>query len=214
MAGAGGWIHGEELAGGRVINVQLLGIMSSASVLGGPRPAAAVGREGGRTRGDVTTWGSPPELHPGRSPHPPGFARTWLSSVSGGSPLGTSPHEAPVPPWLCRDGVFPRQGCTATPLPAAAGGPSPAGSIPSRMEHPSPAGLLLLPMAHPARRPRSRAWSRRRVKVSIPCAIPPGESGAGAAAVQRRAPAAALGVPGGSRDPLCHPVPSSELAKA
>lgn len=71
VAGAGGWIHGEELAGGRVINVQLLGIMSSASVLGGPRPAAAVGGEGGRTRGDVTTWGSPPELHPGRSPHPP-----------------------------------------------------------------------------------------------------------------------------------------------
>lgn len=47
MAGDGGWIRGKEVAGGRVINVQLLGIMSSASVLGGPRPTAA-GREGGR----------------------------------------------------------------------------------------------------------------------------------------------------------------------
>lgn len=71
----GGGIQAKEVAGGRVINVQLLGIMSSASVLGGPRPAAA-GKEGGRTWGDVTTWGSP---------------------------LGTSPKETPMPPWLCKD---------------------------------------------------------------------------------------------------------------
>lgn len=123
--------------------------------------------------------------------------------MAGGSPpeasprLGGHPAFLPIPAWDITPGGFagkeqrpPGHGCTPTPL--LLGVP---GSIP---------GLWPLPVAHPAR-------SRGRGRWASPLPPPtPGDSGAGAAALQHRAPSAPLGVPWGSRDPLCHPDPSSE----
>lgn len=189
-----------------MINVQLLGIMSSASVLGGPRPAVA-GREGG-TEGGL--WRGGGDVTPR------------------GSPLGTSPKEAPVPPRLCEDGGIacsPTHTPIATPKPWVHAGravganppncpllpgvPRPTGSLPTQER----SKLPLFPTAHPARWPGSQVWSSQRgchdegrMKAGIPSASSPGESRAGAAALQQRAPSGDAGVPGGEgRDPLCHP---------
>lgn len=203
MAGAGGWIRAKEVAGSRVINVQLLGIMSSASVLGGPRPAAA----GGGRREDAGGGGG-------------------THVTPRGSPFGTSPKETPKPPRLCKDAGISHSppllatpqavgacwqgcGCKPTPLPSAPRGAQAHGLHPKRSK------LPLFPMAHPAPWPSSRVWSSRRgcrdegrMKAGIPSASSPGESRAGAAALQQGAPSGDAGVPGGEgRDPLCHPHP-------
>lgn len=171
---------------------------------------------GGRHDMGLPAWGFTPR-GADASPALPGLGYpAFLPTPTRGSPLGTSPEEAAAPPRLCKD-----RAPIAALKPWVHAHPTARCSWGSRLHglHPQQqrSGLLLLPTAHPARWPGSRAWSRRsrrcdegRVKVGIPSASSPGGSGAGAAALQHGTPSGAVGVPGGSRDPLCRPVPSSE----
>ena len=151
----------------------------------------------------------------------------WGDVTTWGSPLGTSTKEAPIPPRLSKDvgiecfpprpiATPPSHGCMLAGLwvqthPLLPRVPRHTGSSPVQER----SKLPLFPMAQPARWPGSGVWSRQRgcydegrMKAGITSASSPGESRAGAAALQQRAPSRDASVPSGERrDPLCHPHP-------
>lgn len=114
-----------------------------------------------------------------------------------------------MPPWLCRDRGFPR----ARPTARYSWGSQAHGLHPQQEW----SALLLLPEAHPARWPGSRVWSRRsgrchggRVRVASPLSPPRETAGLGLLHCSTEPHSRPWVRLEGSRDPLCHPIPSSE----